>query len=74
MEQCILTVGTVTRAIRARKLLAAQGISARLIKSVKRGNAGGCAYGIEVSPPDMQAATEILDAYHITYEWSRGTR
>jgi len=74
MEQCILTLGTVTRAIRARKLLSSVGISARLTKAVRRGSTEGCAYSLELSPTDMTRAIETLEKYGIRYEWSRGER
>ena len=74
MEQCILTVGTVTQAIRARKMLAAAGIAARLTKSTQGGARGGCAYSVEVSPADMHAAMELLDSRQIPYEWTRWRR
>lgn len=71
MEQCILTVGTVTRAVRARKALSAVGIAARLTKSLRDGTGGGCAYGVEISPADMHTAMEVLNRHGIPYEWTR---
>ena len=74
MEQCILTVGSITHAIRARKLLASFGISARLTKTVRSSASGGCAYSLILSPPDMANACKILSEHGIAYEWSRGER
>jgi hypothetical protein len=71
MEERILTVGTVTQAIRARKLLAAAGIGARLIKGTS-GARGGCAYGLSVRATDMQQAVRLLQENDIVFEWSRG--
>ena len=70
MEQCILTLGTVTRAIRARKLLAAAGIAARLIKQTE--GAQGCAYGLELAAADMTGAMRLLEEAGVEFIWSRG--
>jgi hypothetical protein len=74
MEQCILTVGTVTYAIRARKLLSSLGIRARLVKGTRPGGAGGCAYGVEIPSADLTLATDALTRAGISYEWSRSER
>ena len=74
MEQCILTVGTVTYAIRARKLLSSLGIRARLVKGTRPGGSGGCTYGVEISAADLTLATDALKRADIFYEWSRSER
>lgn len=74
MEQCILTVGTVTYAIRARKLLSSLGIRARLVKGTRPGGMGGCTYGVEIPAADMTVATDALQRANISFEWSRGER
>lgn len=71
MEQCVLTIGTVTHAISARRLLSAAGIPARLIKSTQSAARSGCAYGLEIAAIDMPRATRILDESGIAYEWTR---
>ncbi len=71
MEPCILTIGTVTRAIRARKLLSAARIQARLFKHTGMGQ-GGCAYALSLSAEDMPAAMRLLQEGGIPFEWSRG--
>ena len=70
MEQCILTVGTVTYAIRARKLLSALGIRARLVKGTRGGGMGGCTYGVEIASADLNTSTKALTQAGISYEWS----
>lgn len=72
MESCVLTIGTITRAIRGRKLLSAAGIPARLVKSVVGREDGGCAYGLEIASADMLEAARILKGKGIEYTWSRG--
>ncbi len=67
MEPCVLRIGTVTQAIRARRLLSASGISARLIKNT--GGAEGCVYGLEIHPTLFPHALQLLNDNHIAYEW-----
>lgn len=74
MEQCILTVGTVTYAIRARKLLSSLGIRARLVKGTRGGGMGGCTYGVEIASADLKSSTEALTQAGISYEWSCNRR
>lgn len=72
MEQCILIIGTITHTIRARKLLNAERISARMLKTLGQNrSARGCAYGLELAITDMQRATALLDRHGIAYEWQR---
>lgn len=70
MEHCILTLGTVTRAIAARRLLTRSRISARMIKTVG-GTGGGCAYGLKIYAADLGAAGKLLNDAEIPFEWRR---
>lgn len=74
MDICILAVGSVSRAIRARRLLSAARIPARLVKTVQEGMEGGCVYGLEIAATDMPRADEIFRQENIPYTWSRPTR
>ncbi len=67
MEPCVLTVGSVTEAIRVRRLLHAARIGARLVK--RTGGTRGCVYGVEVHPTDFSHAVRILNENRIPYEW-----
>ncbi|MBQ8174469.1 MAG: DUF3343 domain-containing protein [Clostridia bacterium] len=71
MEPCTLTVGTVTRALAARRLLSAARIPARMVKTAGS-KVGGCAYALVVAAADMPKAVEILGDNKISFEWSRG--
>ena len=74
MKTCILTVGTVTSALRAKRLLAAVGIAARTVKTTDEGQSG-CAYGLELAATDLPHATHALDGAGMHYSWSaRGGR
>ena len=71
MELCTLTLGTVTRALAARRLLAGSHIAARMVKTTGT-QAGGCAYALVVAAADMPAAIRILEENKLPFEWSRG--
>ena len=71
MEPCTLTVGTITHALAARKLLHAAQIAARMVKTVGT-HAGGCAYALQIAAADMPKAIKILETNKISFEWSRG--
>lgn len=70
MENDILTVGTMSRAIRARRLLSAARIPARLVKTTDD-RAGGCRYGLELDPRDTAEAMRLLDRDGIGYTRGR---
>ncbi len=67
MEPSVLLIGTVTEAIRVRRLLNAARIGVRLTK--RTGGARGCVYGITLHPADFSHAVRILNENHISYEW-----
>ena len=63
----ILTVGTITIAIKARKLLSRSGINSKLIK-INPKNAGlGCVYGLQISASDFYNAVVELKNNGIEY-------
>ncbi|MBO7762598.1 MAG: DUF3343 domain-containing protein [Clostridia bacterium] len=69
MEPYTLILGSITRALAARRLLSASGISARTVKSGAEG--GGCAYALQIDPRDLPTATQILEDGKIPFTWSR---
>ena len=70
METCTLTVGTVTQALAARRLLFSARIPARVVKTVGT-HPAGCAYALSIAATDMPAAMKILETNKIAFEWSR---
>lgn len=72
MEPCVLKIGTVTQAMRARRLLSSMGISARLIKNT--GGVEGCVYGLAIHPTLFSHAMQILNENHMPYEWVNRNR
>ena len=71
MELCILTLGTVTRAIAARRLLSAARVSCRMVKRTGAGEGGGCAYALKIYESDLSAASRLLREANIPFEWAR---
>ncbi len=65
MEQ-ILKTGAVSAATRAKKILTAAGIKARITKA--EGDADGCAWGVAVAGEAAAAAVRVLRAEGIRYE------
>ena len=71
MELCILTLGTVTRAIAARRILSAARISCRMIKRTGGAKGGGCAYALKIYEADLLGAIRLLEEANIPFEWQR---
>lgn len=72
MEDFILTIGTITQTIHARKLLLHVHIAARMIKRTGNRN-GGCAYGLAVRAAESRQAMRTLQENGIAFEWTRET-
>lgn len=70
MEPCTFILGTVTRALAARRLLSSSGIITRMVK-ISGMHSDGCAYALLVAAADMAAAIQILETNKISFEWSR---
>ena len=68
LKSVVITLSTVTYAIKSRKLLAKNGIRSKLIK-VNTGLYGkGCAYGIEISSDKYLDSIMILRRENIAYQ------
>ncbi len=68
MKTTVLTVESITYALKARKLLSRDGISAKLIKADADLAAQGCTYGIEIPAKDFYSAASILRSAEIYYK------
>ena len=71
MEYCILTLGTITRAIAARRLLNAATVPCRMIKTTDGRTGGGCAYGLKIYESDLGRASRLLEENNLPFEWKR---
>lgn len=68
MKTSVFTVGSVTYAIKAKKLLAREGLSSKLVKADTSKTSSGCEYGIEFLSKDLYAAASILRSAGIYYQ------
>ena len=58
IQTCLVKIGSVTRASRAREILLDNGIRTGIRRMSM--NPEGCAHGITLSPADLKAALDIL--------------
>jgi len=65
LKTTLLTVESVTQAVRAKRLLARHGLRAKLVKnnSINR----GCVYTLEIRAADLLFAASLLRAEGISY-------
>ena len=67
MNTTIITVGSVTYAIKAKKLLEREGVSASLVKMESSKSDGGCTHGIKIYESNLYDAVAILKRMGIDY-------
>ena len=65
MSKTVLTLGSVTYAIKSRKLLVKSGIKSKLIKI---DSTGGCTYGIEFDRDKFYTVVKILRDADLEYK------
>ena len=67
MNTTIITVGSVTYAIKVKKLLERSGIKSKLIKVESSASSKGCTYGIKISTSLFYDAVSMLRNQGIDY-------
>ena len=67
MDTTIITVGSVTYAIKVRRLLERSGIKSNLIKADSIQSTNGCTYGIKIHASQFYDAVAILKKHGIIY-------
>ncbi len=67
MKKIMLIVGSVTYAIKLRKLLKREGISSNLVKTDTKDNNPGCSHGVEISENDFYHAVITMKENGINY-------
>lgn len=67
MNYITITVGSVTYAIKLKKLLSRGGIESRLVKVEDKNGIGGCLHGVTISKPDFLGAVVILKENGLDY-------
>ena len=71
MDNTTIAVGSITYAVKARRLLARGGIKAKLIKIAPSEIAGGCSYGIVIASARFFDAVVILKENGVPYSVHR---
>ena len=74
MKKIIITVGSVTYAIKLRKLLAREGIEARHLKVDNTDSGAGCSHGVEINEADLYRAVYIMRENRIEYSFLRAKK
>lgn len=67
MNNITVTVGSVTYAIKLRRLLSRGGIRSKLVKVDDEENGGGCTHGVEIGDFDFYRAVVIMKANSVKY-------
>ena len=67
MNDIIITVGSVTFAIKTRRLLLRHGIQSRLVKTDTRFTENGCTHGVKLNKEDYLSAVVILKENGISH-------
>lgn len=68
MKKDILTIPTVTLALKAKKLLSKKGITASVVHFNSNENKNGCSYGIEFDINDYFSVLSILKESEIPHQ------
>ena len=67
MNNVIVTVGSVTYAIKLKKLLAREGIQSKLVKIEDTKRKLGCTHGVEIARGDFLSAVVIMRENRVNY-------
>lgn len=68
MKRTIITVGSLTYAIKLRKILLKEKIASRLIKLDNTSGNLGCTHGIEIDGGDLYATVMIMKKHGFDYK------
>ena len=68
LKTTVFAVGSITYAIKAKKLLSSEGIVAKLVKTNPEKTEHGCAYGIEFPQKDLLSAANAMRSANIYYQ------
>ena len=68
LNNTIITVGSVTYAIKLRKLLSRAGIRSKLVKTERPGSKNGCTHGVEIDEKDFYHAVVVMKENGISYK------
>ena len=72
MDNSIITLGSVTYAMKARRLLIREGIRSRLVKVLPENTDNGCTHGLVIASARFFDAVVVLKKHDIPYSVYRG--
>ena len=67
MDKTVLVIGSVTYAIKARRVLSRAGIQSKVIKTDVTDKNSSCTHGIEITANDLYSAVVALKNAGISY-------
>ncbi len=67
MNNTILSIGSVTHAIKAQRVLSDNNVPSKVVKTKLTKSGKGCVFGIETERMYSRTAERILDTYGIAY-------
>ena len=65
MEHYLIIARSITYAQRMQRALGKAGIRCRIFRAPRDLTSSGCAYAMELAPPDLSAALQILRREHL---------
>lgn len=68
MKSILITVGSVTKAIKAKNILLRTGIHVKLTKLDGNATSGGCTHGLEILESELYSAAKALRQANINYK------
>lgn len=68
MKSILITVGSITKAIKAKNILLRSGIHAKLTKLDGNLSVGGCTHGIQILESELYSAAKALRQANINYK------
>ena len=67
MKKTVLSIGSVTHAIKAQKALSDNNVPSKVVKTKTTKNGKGCTYGVETERMYYVTAEKVLDSYGINH-------
>ena len=74
LNKVIITVGTVTFAVKCKRMLQRSGIKVKLVKVDPDITVGGCSYGLEILENDFFTVVRELKSNGINYRIYKGNK
>ena len=68
MTKCVFSVGSVTQAMKAQRLLSEKAVPSKVVKTKSEQKGRGCRYGVDFDCMYSKAVKGIFLSYGINYE------